>query len=210
MYFNYSKFNYTIEVGGSLMLITITGKSGSGKSFIIKQFTKLNKDIISLDIDKVGHKSLSEPLIQSQIIKLFGDSVTNDAGIERRKLSNLVFSNPDAMEQLTTITLPWIEQYIDNFIKANTKKIIILDWALLPITKYPQLADYNILVDAPYELRLNRPTKRDNITKAQFELREQASINYDELDYEVIINTKEEQQIDAKVRKFYEQSIIPR
>lgn len=192
------------------MLITITGKSGSGKSFIIKQFTKLNKDIISLDIDKVGHKSLSEPLIQSQIIKLFGDSVTNDAGIERRKLSNLVFSNPDAMEQLTTITLPWIEQYIDNFIKANTKKIIILDWALLPITKYPQLADYNILVDAPYELRLNRPTKRDNITKAQFELREQASINYDELDYEVIINTKEEQQIDAKVRKFYEQSIIPR
>ena len=43
------------------------------------------------------------------------------------------------------------------------------------------MCDVKILLDIPYEIRKKRAMKRDNITEEAFDLREQASINFDGL-----------------------------
>ena len=84
-----------------------------------------------------------------------------------------------------------MEIEIDNFIKKNEDKIIILDWQLLPKTKYFNMCKIKILLNIPYEIRRERAIKRDNITVEEFDLREKASINYNVDDFDIVINEKQ-------------------
>ena len=52
-----------------------------------------------------------------------------------------------------------------------------------------------ILLNTPYDIRKRRATKRDNIKEESFDLRDQASINYNEEDFDYVLKTNE---IDKK------------
>ena len=80
---------------------------------------------------------------------------------------------------------------IDEFLNKNKDKIIILDWLLLPISKYFNMCDIKILLDVPYEVRKQRATKRDSITEETFELREKASISFDESAFDYVLKTSD-------------------
>ena len=51
------------------MIIGICGKSGSGKSTLSKTLTNHYKNIIHLDIDKVGHNVLTIKDVKNELIK---------------------------------------------------------------------------------------------------------------------------------------------
>jgi hypothetical protein len=51
------------------------------------------------------------------------------------------------MKKLEDITWDYMEKEIDKLIYNNKNKIIILDWQLLPKTKYLKLCDIKILID---------------------------------------------------------------
>ena len=78
---------------------------------------------------------------------------------------------------------------IDKYLKENEKKIIILDWILLPISKYFNICDVKILLDIPYNIRKQRAIKRDNITEEEFDLREKASIDFNKFKFDYVLNT---------------------
>lgn len=42
---------------------------------------------------------------------------------------------------------------IDNYLDETKDKVVILDWLLLPHTKYFDICGMNILLDIPYEVR---------------------------------------------------------
>ena len=89
---------------------------------------------------------------------------------------------------------------IDKFLLDNKDKIIILDWLLLPISKYFEKCDIKILLDIPYEIRKERAIKRDNITEEAFNLREKASITYNENDFDYVFNTNDCENIKRLVK----------
>lgn len=68
------------------------------------------------------------------------------------------------MKKLTDVTWFYTGQYIDDFIEKDKEHIIILDWLLLPKTKYFEQSDLKILIYAPLEVRMMRAIERDNIT----------------------------------------------
>ncbi len=102
-----------------------------------------------------------------------------------------------------------MEKEIDNYISDNKEKIIILDYIMLPRTKYFKESDLRILIKGSYEERLKRALVRDSITKEVFDQRDSAAINYVDEDFDYVIDNNEG-DVKRKVAKIYEQSIISR
>ena len=182
------------------MIIGICGKSGCGKSTLARTLSEYNKNIIHLDIDKVGHIALTKDEVKNELVKSYGCDILNGENIDRRKLGEIVFNSRLEMQNLSEITWKYMQIEIDNFIENNREKIIILDWLLLPISKYFDTCDIKVLLDIPYEIRKDRAIKRDNISEESFDLREKASINYDIQKFDYIITTNNQNEIKKLVK----------
>lgn len=191
------------------MLITITGASGSGKSSISEFLCSLDKNIIHLNIDTVGHKVLEMPEIRKVVSEKFNLNIKEDK-INRKELGDLVFNNHQNMKQLSDITWDVMENIIDNFIKENKDKIIILDWILMPKTKYFNVSNINILVQSDFNTRMQRATRRDEIDESAFREREQATLDFTRNDFDYIIENYDIKQTRKEVKKIYDESIISR
>lgn len=169
------------------MIIGITGKSGSGKSTIANIIGGLNKDIKVVHVDDIGHEVLTYKNVIKEMIKAFGLSIIDSNGnIDRKKVGELVFNNRHKMQILTDITWKHMDKIINDIIKNNN--FVILDWILLPETKYFKMCDVKILVDATYEIRKAKAISRDHISEEKFDEREKASIEYDPTIFDYVIN----------------------
>ena len=179
------------------MLIGICGKSGSGKSTIANEICNTYKlisnsdSILHLDIDKIGHDVLTIKEVQDELMLFFGKDILANNKVNRKKLGELVFASREKMQHLSDITWKYMQKEIDKILENNQNKIIILDWILLTNTKFFNMCDIKILVDTPLSIRKARAVKRDNISDTDFDLREQASVEYNYDDFDFIIDNNE-------------------
>lgn len=196
------------------MIISIVGKSGSGKSTIAKTLEGLDERMLHVDIDKISHQVLTFPEVQAALQNTFGTDVVIDKEVQRKVLGQIVFTTPEQMQKLTDITWHYMEQIIDQIIENNQDKVILLDYVLLPKTKYFDQSDLRIWVEAPYETRLERVIKRAvqerNITPDYFKKRDKSGIDYEEGKYDIVINNVDKEKTQAEVKKVYEKSILRR
>lgn len=186
------------------MIIGICGKSGSGKSTLAKMIIDKYKDgAVHLDIDKVGHKVETFDEIKRNLVDIFGEGIITNGNINRKELGKIVFLSKENMEILIEITWPFMMKEIDNFLEDNKDKVIILDWLLLPNSKYFDMCDFKVLLDIPYETRMIRGMNRDGITEEKFSLREKASFNYEGYDFDYIIKNDSGYEIKRLVMKIW-------
>lgn len=177
------------------MKIIICGKSASGKSTLANELVKRYMNAVHLDIDKVSHYVLTLEEVKQNLIKTFGSNVVEENKVNRKILGNIVFSSDIEMQKLTDITWQAMEKEIDKFIANNEDKVIILDWILLPKTKYFEQSDIRILLDIPYEIRKQRALLRDGISDKDFALRDSSSIEYDIAEFDYVINNNSKENI---------------
>lgn len=183
------------------MIIGICGKSGSGKSTLANQIIELtNNKAIHLNIDKVGQSVLLLPEVKEELINSFGESIIKENIVDRKKLSEIVFNSRNEMNKLSDITWQYMQLEIDYFLNLHKDKIIILDWLLLSISKYFDMCDIKILLNIPYEIRKQRAIKRDNITEEAFDLREKASISYDESAFDYVLKANDKEMVKRLVK----------
>ena len=203
MYFYYNNDSTIIQVeGGKSMIIGICGKSGCGKSTLARNIIESSKyEGVHLDIDKVGHQVLLLHEVQKELILTFGEDIVMHNNVDRKKLGEIVFDSKNEMDKLTDITWKYMQIEIDKFILDNKDKLIILDWLLLPLSKYFKMCDIRILLDVPYEIRKKRAMKRDNITEDAFDLREKASIDFNQEDFDYVFNQGGDEDIKRMVKK---------
>lgn len=190
------------------MLIGVVGKSGSGKSYLARKLSEHIENSIWVDIDKIGHSSLTDNNIKANLVNHFGVEILNNGVIDRKKLSNIVFNNKEALNYLNNLTEGYIKSQINNIILLNKNKTVILDWALLAETEFFELCDIKILVQASKDLRAERVIKRDSVDINKFEAREKASYSYDNLDFDFVLENNEQLDITRTVNKIYEKSYI--
>ena len=192
------------------MLIGLMGKSGSGKSLVSSLFNELDETIQVIDVDKIGHASHNNPKVRAKLKRYFGESIFHSDGtVNRKVLANVVFNDNAKMQLLYDATYSYMVEQID--LVLQDARVTILDYALLPLTKYYELCDVKILVEAPKDVRSNRVVRRDNISHEKYDQRDANSVDYSEytFDYKVENNTDIE-MLRKVVGEIYEKSIVSR
>ena len=119
------------------MIIGITGKSGSGKSTLAKLYEENGYERIS--IDEIGWEVIDE--IKDVCEKIYGTS-------DRKKIGEQIFRDRNKYKTWTKSFWVSIEKKIDERIKD--KENVVLDFLLLPHTKYFDMCDTKILVKSNF------------------------------------------------------------
>ena len=81
-----------------------------------------------------------------------------------------------------------MERIIDYQLEKNKDKVKILEWINLPKTKYLKESDIRILLNIPSTVRKDRVLERDKISSNDFDLRDSASLTYDESEFNIILD----------------------
>ena len=170
-----------------MKIVGITGKSGSGKSTLGKILSE-KWNCKTINIDKIGHKATENDEIAKKLYKTFGKEIIGkDGKIDRKKLGNIVFQDKNKMDVLTEITWGYMQEILDEIIKKEPREIIILEWALLPISKYWNNCDIKILIKADSdEKRKSKVIERDKITEEYFLKRDSGCIDYEPYEFDYI------------------------
>ncbi len=149
-------------------LIGITGGIGSGKSTVSKYL--IDKGYRVLDADVIG-KGLLKPNTPTikKVEKAFGSEVMNpDGTLNRRKLAQLIFTDPAKKRALEEIMHKKIFDVIREQSQSYTEKgILFVDAPLIFEAGWDACMDKVIVVDADIETRIKRVMKRDFLSREE-------------------------------------------
>ena len=149
------------------MIIGVTGGIGSGKSTVTDFFSSLGIDIIDSDIiarqvvrpNSTGLKKIQE---------YFGDSVINNKGeLNRPKLRELIFSNPDQKKWLEALLHPMIRDETIKQLNSAQSPYSLYVSPLLIETQSFDLINRLLVIDVTEEQQIARASKRDNSSQEQ-------------------------------------------
>lgn len=169
-----------------MKLIIVTGKSGSGKTFVANKLAEsLNCPVLSLD--EVSHQTLTLKSVKQFVKDTFNESVFEGDEIDRKKLGAIAFSNPEKLEQLNDVCHQEMLKIIDRKLQDTSAKYFVLDYLLLPQMKYFETAFFKVLVKADNHTRKTRIISRDNITEEYFDSRDNNSIEFNDAHYDYVL-----------------------
>jgi dephospho-CoA kinase len=150
------------------MLIGLTGGMGSGKSIVAEMFQSLGAHII--DADRIGREIMVPGTdAYERVVDAFGREILKgDRSIDRKKLGDMIFGNPEKIALLNECTHPEIFREIDRRVKEIRQKtpdaLIIVDAALLVETGAYKTFDKLVVVYVDEETQLKRLKERDGFT----------------------------------------------
>ena len=168
------------------MIIGITGKSGSGKSYLSEILAK-ELDFIHIDIDKISHEVLELEKTKQFLLKEFGSSIFKNNKLDRKILGKIVFNNSNKLEKLNKFCQTAMENKLDEIIKTS-KKSLVLDYALLCGLKQFNKCDIKILLKTDLDIRFSRVTARENISKEYFIARDNSLEDFNESLFDFVYN----------------------
>lgn len=170
----------------NMQIIGLTGNSGCGKSTVSNILYEFGAYII--DADKIAHDIIKKGnTAYIEIIKLFGNDILNQENeIDRKKLAEIVFNNKEKLELLTSLTHKYIIEYIKedikNILSSNLNyRYIVIDAPLLIEAGLHKITDKVWVVYADLNIRIERITKRDKITKQKAIERFNNQMEYEKL-----------------------------
>lgn len=165
-----------------MKIIGLTGSIATGKSSVTKQLAQAGYRVI--DADQVAREVVEPGTFTLEKIKdTFGNGVVKNGVLDRPKLGQLVFGNPDLLKQLTAITSPIIYSTIEdklNFFKTKGEKIVFVAIPLLYEQGYDKsdwLSEVIVVATDP-RIELDRLMARDHLDEyaAQSRIKSQISI----------------------------------
>lgn len=138
------------------MILGVTGTIGSGKSTVCRILKEKGFPVVSAD--EIGHRILEFPQIKEKICENFGNVTDDEGKIDRKKLADLVFDNPEKVKLLNSLTHPIIRETIKKETKELEKqnKIVVCEIPLLFECGFEDLVDKILLVYVSDEKTIER------------------------------------------------------
>ncbi len=196
-----------------MITIGITGGVGAGKSTVL-DFLAEKYQAYVMKADEIGHLVM-EPGQEcyEPVIALFGKQIIkDDKTIDRRQVSDVVFSHPDMLERLNEIIHPAVKRYIRRQLELKRQqgqKTCVVEAALLLEDHYQEFCDTIWYIHTDQEIRIRRLMENRGYTreKSISIIASQAPEEFfrANADYVVVNNTdlKETwQQIEEGIRKY--------
>ncbi len=193
------------------LIIGLTGGIGSGKSEVCRRF--IAKGVIVVDADIVA-REVVEPGMPAldQIRTHFGDSILSAAQdnqtppLNRAKLREIIFNNPNEKAWLEQLLHPLINQRIRAQLENALSPYCILASPLLLETQQYLLVDRILVVDTAEQLQIERASHRDANNEAQIKAIMQTQLSRQERcarANDIIQNHGEISALDEQVEKLH-------
>lgn len=149
-------------------VIGLTGGIASGKTTVANLFKQqfkidiVDADIVAREVVQPGTPGLNA------IVEHFGaDIVRDDQTLDRAKLREKIFSNPEEKAWLNGLLHPMIREKMTEDLEQVTSDYALLVVPLLVENKLDSLCDRVLVVDVDPQTQISRTVKRDNVSEEQ-------------------------------------------
>jgi dephospho-CoA kinase len=139
---------------GEMKVIGLTGGIGSGKSTVASLLAEMGATVI--DVDTVWHEGLvADAELRQEIVAAFGTGIlNNDREIDRKKLGEIVFGNPEALARMNNIMHPWVYRAVRIKLEEYRRRGVKVAVLELPL-----------LVEVPLSLKAGQPSLSDEVAE---------------------------------------------
>lgn len=145
-------------------IIGLTGGIGSGKTMVAKYIESLGIPVYIADDE--AKKLMNSEKVISEVSHAFGNEVIENGVLNREKIAQIVFNDPEKLQKLNTIVHPKVKAHFDDWVKKHKESsFVVKETAILFETGGDIYCDAIITVIAPLEIRLQRVIKRDKTDK---------------------------------------------
>jgi dephospho-CoA kinase len=194
------------------MNIGLTGGIASGKSTVSDMLVK--RGALLIDADRVAREVVEpgSPVLQKVVERFGSDVLLPDGALNRKKLGEIVFGNPQALQDLQNIMHPSIRDLMSERLKQyellHPDKLVVVDVPLLYESGLESMYDAVVVVYVPRTIQLERLIVRDGLTPAEAEqrLNAQMDIEYKKARANIVIDnqgdsSQTEGQVDRLLRE---------
>ena len=193
-----------------MKIIGLTGGIGSGKSTVSRFLTELGA--IILDVDKVGHEAFKPDTdVWREVVAAFGRQVVTPNGdIDRKKLGEIAFGNPESLLRLNQIMHPRMHDMVKAQLEEYRRQgvdVVVLQAPLLIEAGWASLVDEVWVTVASQSTVLRRLEKRSGLSEQQSLVRIRSQLSSEERvkHADVIIDTEcDLNELKSKVDKLWQ------
>ena len=166
-----------------MFVMGLTGGIGSGKSTVSDMLRA--KGAATVYADQIGHEVYRPGTpAWDQVVAAFGRQVVGDDGqIDRRKLGQIVFSDPEARRRLDAITHPPMEQMMSERLEELRRqgtRVAVLEAAILIEAGWALLADEVWVTVVSPDVAAQRSMERSGLSRERAEARIAAQLSNEE------------------------------
>ena len=143
-----------------MLVVGLTGGIGAGKSTVAQFFAELGALVI--DADQLARMAIERGSDGfADVMLRFGDEIIVNGDIDRKKLAEIVFSDPEARRDLEAIIHPRVQAlFAEAVADLDIDDILIYEIPLLVETGAAAKFDYIITVESDIKLRKARLLKK--------------------------------------------------
>lgn len=148
-----------------MIKVGLTGGIGSGKTTVCHVFKLLGIPVYHADIH-ARKLSDTDNEIRKSLTNLFGADIYNESGLNRKRLSELIFQNRNLLQKVNEIIHPKVLDHFNQWISEYQQmKYIIHEAAIIFESGMKNIFDKIITVTAPKDMRIKRIIERGGLSE---------------------------------------------
>lgn len=191
-----------------MILVGITGKSGSGKSYFARKLAESIENSSVISIDDVFFRLMNNGQVIDRIVKEYGQSVLKKGEIDL----DIILHNKEMFSKIYAIIENDLESEIARELKEkeqNGEKACIVEWWGIPNTDLINQCDYSIYIQANSKERLKFLKNRETyMTQESMEERHNLlGADYASKQYDLVVQNEYNEKSIEEVIHFVKEKI---
>jgi dephospho-CoA kinase len=185
--------------------VGLTGGIGAGKSETLAAFGRLGAPTLSTD--RVAHDLLDDEEVRAALMERWGDGIAPDGVVDRDRVSEIVFNDPEELAWLESVTHPRVGTHVLEWRQSLGPEVAIavVEVPLLFETAMEGAFDSTVAVVADNEIRDARLRERGQGGLEGREARQLDQAEKGRRADHVIRNDASLEELESKVRNLIEE-----
>lgn len=150
-----------------MYVVAITGGIGSGKTTVANQFAELGIEVVDADVIAREVVEPGTPALAAIADHFGSEVITPDGQLDRRRLRERVFTDPQAKGWLNALLHPLIRTEMQRQCAAARSPYCLLVVPLLVENRLTALANRVLVIDVDEATQIERTCRRDGVSVEQ-------------------------------------------